>query len=131
MTASPDLSSADRRSAAALCALLGTPEDLRGPGVRELAERARDLLRQGAGAEELADCYSALDTALRRAGDARGLVGGSRGGRVPGVSRRIKVALCPGPIGCTRVERARDLFPAPSCAVHGIRMSKGDLSPGQ
>ncbi|MBM7168816.1 hypothetical protein JQK87_10400 [Streptomyces sp. G44] len=118
------------RAAAALCALLGSSEDLRNPGVRELAERARDLLRSGAGADELAACYRALDIALRQAGDAGGLVNGSRRARVPGISRRIKVAVCPGPVRCARVERARDLLPTPSCAVYGTRMGKGDLSPG-
>jgi hypothetical protein len=124
MTASPGLPGPDHRAAAALCALLGSPEDLREPGVREAAERALALVRAGADPDELAVCYSDLDTALRRAGDARGLTGDSRDGRVPGIAHHIKVAVCPGPVQCARVERARDLLPAPPCAVNGTRMRK-------
>ncbi|MFE4831698.1 hypothetical protein [Streptomyces sp. NPDC056672] len=131
MTASPGFPRPDHRAAAALCALLGSPEDLRQPGVREAAERARELLRAGAGADELATCYGALDTALRRTGDARGLVNESRGGTAPGITPHIKVAVCPGPAQCVRVERARDLLPAPHCAVNGTRMRKGRLGPAQ
>ncbi|MFE9174534.1 hypothetical protein ACFYNZ_34745 [Streptomyces kebangsaanensis] len=131
MTASPDFLQPDRRAAAALCALLGSPEDLRQPGIREAAERARDLLQSGAGADELATCYRVLDTALRRAGDARGLVNESRGGAAPGITPHIRVAVCPGPARCSRIERARDLFPAPHCAVNGTRMLKGRLGPAQ
>ncbi|MDN3020540.1 hypothetical protein [Streptomyces sp. S.PB5] len=109
--------------AAALCALLNQPEALRQPGVREAAERARDLLRAGADAAELAGPYRALDTALRQAGDARGL-SGARVARAPGIAQHITVAVCPGPARCTRVERARDLLPAPPCAVNGARMHK-------
>lgn len=127
MTASSDLPHADHRATAALCVLLGSPDDLRQPGVREAAERARDLLRSGADADELAACYRALDTALRRAGDARGLVDGSRGWSAPGVAPHIKVAVCPGPARCPRLERARDLLPAPHCAVNDARMRKGRL----
>ncbi|GGQ30634.1 hypothetical protein GCM10010266_62330 [Streptomyces griseomycini] len=127
MTASPHPPRPDHRAAAALCALLGSPEDLRQPGVREAAERARDLLRSGADADELASCYRALDTALRRNGDARGLVSESRGGTAPGITAHIKVAVCPGPTPCPRIERARDLLPAPYCAVNGTRMRKGRL----
>ncbi|EMF30116.1 hypothetical protein ACPCIX_03745 [Streptomyces pseudogriseolus] len=130
MTASPYLPRPDR-AAAALCTLLGSPEDLRQPGVREAAERARDLLRSGADAGELADCYAALDTALRRSGDARGLAGGSRSVTAPGVAPHIKVAVCPGSPLCARVERARDLLPAPHCAVHGTRMRKSRLGSAQ
>ncbi|MGA5052805.1 hypothetical protein ACPCAK_17640 [Streptomyces cellulosae] len=126
MTASPYLPRPDR-AAAALCTLLGSPEDLRQPGVREAAERARDLLRSGADGDELAACYRALDTALRRNGDASGLAGGSRGPSVPGIAPHIKVAVCPGATLCARVERARDLLPAPQCAVHGTRMRKSRL----
>ncbi|MFD8250857.1 hypothetical protein [Streptomyces werraensis] len=126
MTASPYLPRPDR-AAAALCTLLGSPEDLRQPGVREAAERARDLLRSGADDDELAACYRALDTALRRNGDARGLAGESRGPSVPGVAPHIQVAVCPGAAACARVERARDLLPAPRCAVHGTRMRKSRL----
>ncbi|MFF1700147.1 hypothetical protein ACFVXC_42035 [Streptomyces sp. NPDC058257] len=131
MTASPDLPRPDRRAAAALCALLGSPEGLRQPGVRETAERARDLLRSGAGSDELAACFGALDMVLRRTGDARGLVNDSRGGEAPGVTPHIKVAVCPGPAQCTRVARARDLLPAPHCAVNDTRMLKGRLGPAQ
>ncbi|WP_217130883.1 hypothetical protein [Streptomyces sp. AC558_RSS880] len=126
MTASPYLPRPDR-AAAALCALLGSPEDLRQPGVREAAERARDLLRSGADADELAACYRALDTALRRNGDARGLAGVSRGATAPGIAPHIKVAVCPESPVCARMERARDLLPAPFCAVHGTRMRKSRL----
>jgi hypothetical protein len=129
MTASSDLPGPDHGAVAALCALLGSPEDLRDPDVREAAERALALLRSGAGDGELALCYSALDTALRRAGDARGLAGDSRDGRVRGVAQHIKVAVCPGPAQCTRVERARDLLPAPPCTVNGTRMHKRRLGP--
>lgn len=131
MTAAAPFPHAGDRSAAALCALLGSPGDLADPDVRDLAERARDLLRSGAGADELDACYRALDVALRRAGDARGLVNDSRSARVPGISYDIKVAVCPGPAQCTRVERARDLLPAPPCAVNGTRMRKRSLGPGQ
>ncbi|GAB2442818.1 hypothetical protein [Streptomyces incanus] len=131
MTASPDLPRPDHRAAAALCVLLGSPEDLRRPGVREAAERARDLLRSGADADELATCYRALDTALRQAGDARGLDSESRGGTAPGITPHIKVAVCPGSTRCTRIERARDLLPAPHCAVNGTRMRKGRLGSAQ
>ncbi|MFI8090202.1 hypothetical protein ACIF9R_18065 [Streptomyces sp. NPDC086080] len=131
MTSPADLPRPDPRAAAALCALLGSPEDLRQPGVREAAERARDLLRSGADADELAICYRALDTALRRNGDARGLVNESRGTTVPGITPHIKVAVCPGPTRCIRAERARDLLPAPYCAVHGTRMRKARLGSAQ
>ncbi|MFH8491295.1 hypothetical protein [Streptomyces longisporoflavus] len=131
MTASPDLPRPDRRAAAALCALLGSPEDLRQPGIREAAEQARDLLRSGADSDELAAGFRALDTLLRRTGDARGLVNGSRGGEVPGITPHIKVALCPGPAHCDRVARARDLLPAPHCAVNDTRMRKGRLGPAR
>lgn len=130
MTTSPHASRPDR-AAAALCALLGSPEDLRLPGVREAAERARDLLRSGADADELAACYRALDTALRRNGDARGLLNGSRSGTAPGIAPHIKVAVCPGSSPCARIERARDLLPAPYCAVNGTRMHKSRLSSAQ
>jgi hypothetical protein len=130
MSASTDLSGAGHR-AAALCALLGSPEDLRQAGVRETAERARELLRSGADPQALAACYRELDTALRRAGDARGLTGGNRGGTAPGVSPHIKVAVCPGPAQCSRLETARDLLPAPQCAVNGTRMRKARLGPAR
>ncbi|GAA2301252.1 hypothetical protein GCM10010431_20370 [Streptomyces kunmingensis] len=114
-----------------MCALLGSPEDLRQPGVREAAERARDLLRSGAGSDELAASFRALDVLLRRAGDARGLVNASRSRVVPGITPHIKVAVCPGPAECNRVARARDLIPAPHCAVNDTRMRKGRLGSAQ
>ncbi|MFI7316772.1 hypothetical protein [Streptomyces venezuelae] len=131
MTASPDAPGPDPRAAAALCALLGSPEDLRQPGVRERAEQARDLLRSGADPDELAACLRALDTLLRQAGDARGLGNEPRGGEAPGIRPHLKVALCPGPTLCTRVARARDLLPAPHCAVNDTRMRKGRLDPAR
>ena len=60
-------------------------------------------------------------------GDAGGLLGHSRGAVVPGITAHIKVAICPGPIRCSRIERARDLRPAPDCAVNGKRMRKDGL----
>ncbi|MFI1420784.1 hypothetical protein ACH4VX_22920 [Streptomyces sp. NPDC020731] len=131
MTASPGIPPYDDRAAAALCALLGSPQDLRQPGVREAAEWARELLRSGAADGELAAGYHALDTALRRSGDARGLGSGPRVATVPGVAQHIKVAVCPGPARCARVERARDLLPAPPCAVNGTRMRKSRLGPAR
>ncbi|MFJ4682648.1 hypothetical protein [Streptomyces sp. NPDC088789] len=127
MTASPEIPWPDKRAAAALCVLLGSPRDLRQPAVREAAEAVRALLASEASTAELAAAYLALDTALRRTTDARGLVNGARGVTAPGVSPHLKVAVCPGPSGCTRVERARDLLPAPPCALHGTRMRKGRL----
>ncbi|MGW6318095.1 hypothetical protein [Streptomyces sp. NPDC055099] len=131
MTASPDSPRPDRRAAAALCALLGSPEDLRQPGIRETAEQARDLLRSGADSDELVAHFRALDRLLRQSGDARGLVNDSRGGVAPGIAPHIKVALCPGPALCSRVARARDLLPAPHCAVNDTRMRKGRLGPAR
>jgi hypothetical protein len=127
MTAFPGLPPYDDGTAAALCALLDSPQDLQGPDVREAAERARELLRSGAGGDELAAAYRAVDRALRRAGDARGLTGRSRGVTVPGVAQHIKVAVCPGPAHCSRVERSRDLLPAPRCQVNGTLMRKSRL----
>ncbi|GHG99446.1 hypothetical protein [Streptomyces lanatus] len=132
MTASPNLPHDDHHAVAALCTLLGSSGAMRHSRVREMAERARDLLRSGAGADELAAHYSALDTLVRQEVDARGLVvTQSRTERVPGIVHHIKVAECPGPLHCTRVERARDLLPAPPCAVNGTRMRKGRLGPAQ
>jgi hypothetical protein len=128
MTVSPNVPELAHRTAA-LCSLLGSPDDLRQPGVREAAERARELLRSGAGADELAACYDALDHALRRAGYAGGLLDASRGATAPGVVTHIRVAVCPGPARCSRLERARDLLPAPRCAVHDTRMHKARLRP--
>ncbi|MFC8125801.1 hypothetical protein [Streptomyces sp. NPDC057302] len=130
MTVSPDHPELPRGTAA-LCSLLGDPDDVRRPGVQEAAERARELLRSGAGAEEIAECYASLDDALRRAGAAGGLLNRSRRVTPPGLAPHIKVAVCPGPAHCTRLERARDLLPAPLCAVNGARMRKGRLDPGQ
>ncbi|MET8828480.1 hypothetical protein ABZX40_22740 [Streptomyces sp. NPDC004610] len=117
----------DPRAAAALCTLLSSPAELGDPAVREAAERARDLLRAGASDAELGAAYRALDTALRRTADARGLVYASRGTNAPGVLPHLRVAVCPGPAQCPRVERARDLWPAPQCAVNETRMRKGRL----
>ncbi|MFD5450138.1 hypothetical protein ACWDTR_30355 [Streptomyces sp. NPDC003470] len=128
MTVSPGAPELVRRQAA-LCALLGSREEMQQPGVGEAAERARDLLRAGAGPEELAVCFDALDHALRRAGYAGGLLVASRGVEVPGVTTHVKVAVCPGPARCSRTERARDLLPAPHCAVHDVRMTKARLRP--
>ncbi|MGW0391004.1 hypothetical protein ACWDYJ_08885 [Streptomyces sp. NPDC003042] len=130
MTVSPDRSELAHHTAA-LCSLLGSPDDMRQTGIRETAERARDLLRSGAGADELVECYDALDDALRRAGAAGGLVNGSRSATTPGVATHVKVAVCPGLVRCSRLERARDLLPAPHCAVNGARMHKTRLAPGQ
>ncbi|MER5633456.1 hypothetical protein CP967_03425 [Streptomyces nitrosporeus] len=130
MTVSPDPSVTAHRTAA-LCSLLGSPEDLRHPGVRENAERARDLVRGGAGADELTECFGVLDHVLRQAGAAGGLLNASRGATARGVAAHIKVAVCPGPVPCNRLERARDLLPAPLCAVHGARMRKSRLGPGR
>ncbi|MGV9288863.1 hypothetical protein [Streptomyces sp. NPDC003719] len=128
MTVSPGAPELVRRQAA-LCALLGSREEMQQPGVAEAAERARDLLRAGAGAEELAACFDAIDHALRRAGYAGGLLVASRGVEVPGVTTHLKVAVCPGLARCSRTERARDLLPAPHCAVHDVRMTKARLRP--
>ncbi|GAA3150378.1 hypothetical protein ACFQ0X_07360 [Streptomyces rectiviolaceus] len=130
MTVSPDRPEL-AHGTAALCALLGSPDDMRQPGVQEAAERARDVLQSGAGADEIAECYETLDHAMRRAGDAGGLVNGSRGAMTPGLAQHIRVAVCPGPAHCSRLERARDLLPAPHCAVNGARMRKGRLDAGQ
>ncbi|MEV8390846.1 MULTISPECIES: hypothetical protein [unclassified Streptomyces] len=130
MTVSPDRPELAHRTAA-LCSLLGSSHDMRQPGVQEPAERARDLLRSGEDAAALAACYDDLDHALRLAGVAGGLLNASRGAGAPGVATHIKVAVCPGPARCTRLERARDLLPAPHCAVNGTRMRKGRLDPGQ
>lgn len=131
MTAAPDSSQPDRRAAAALCALLGSPQDLRQPGIRETAEQARDLLRSGAHSDELAAGFRALDTLLRQSGEARGLVNGSRGAEAPGITPHIKVALCPGPAQCTRVARARDLTLPRTAPVNDTRMRKGRLGPAR
>ena len=130
MTVPLDRSELARRTAA-LCSLLGSPHDLRQPGVRAAAESVRDLLRSGAGADELAAGYEDIDDALRRAGDAGGLLNDSRSATAPGVAAHIKVAVCPGPAGCSRLERARDLLPAPHCAVHDTRMHKRRLRPDE
>ncbi|MEU9594864.1 hypothetical protein ACGF7W_24660 [Streptomyces sp. NPDC048219] len=128
MTVSPGVPELAHRQAA-LCALLGSREEMQRPGVGEAAERARDLLRAGAAADELAACFDALDHALRRAGYAGGLLVASRGVAVPGVTTHLKVAVCPAAARCSRTERARDLLPAPHCAVHDARMHKARLRP--
>ncbi|MDI3417776.1 hypothetical protein [Streptomyces luteolus] len=127
MTAPADRPRPDPRTAA-LCALLGSTAEVRRlPEVEAAARRATDLLRSGADPAALEACFDVLDRELRRAGDAGGLVYGSRGTRAPGVVPHLKVAVCPAPDRCTRVERARDLLPAPPCAVHGTRMLKTRL----
>ncbi|MFJ4470812.1 hypothetical protein ACIP2X_25480 [Streptomyces sp. NPDC089424] len=131
MTASSGPSQTDLRAVAALCALLGAPDELRSPGIRQAAERARDLLCAGADADELDAAYREVDTALRRAGYAEGLANRSRGWVAPGVAPHTKVAVCPGPVRCDRLERARDLLPAPQCAVNDTCMSKGRLGPAR
>ncbi|MFI9202231.1 hypothetical protein [Streptomyces sp. NPDC053048] len=126
---------------AALCGLLAE-SDGHGHGdarVREAVARAVALLRAPARSEEeLAVAFRAVDDALRRAGDARGLLGRFRGAPVsraavvapglPGLRPAIRVALCPGEVPCTRREPARDLWPAPQCPLHGARMRKERLA---
>lgn len=132
---------------AALCVLLTDPH---GPqrtddGVTRAVERARGLVATGtgpgpvpdAGSRQLDDALQALDDALRRAGDSRGLLGYVRGilgepppgSRLPGLRTTIKVAVCPGTEPCTRREPARDLRPAPPCALNGAQMRKVRLRP--
>ncbi|MDI3409235.1 hypothetical protein [Streptomyces cavernicola] len=128
MTAPADRSERAHRTAA-LCELLGsTDEARRWPEVAAAAARAREALRAGAEPAELEVCFDALDRELRRAGYANGLVHGSRGTRAPGVVAHIKAAVCPASDRCTRVERARDLWPTPLCAVHETRMHKTRLA---
>ncbi|MFD3917671.1 hypothetical protein [Streptomyces sp. NPDC058595] len=132
---------------AALCVLLAEPH---GPqrtddGVVRAVERARALLATGTGTGpdpgpavgQLDEAFEALDDALRRAGDSRGLLGRIRGvlgdpapgSRLTGLRTTIKVAVCPGPAPCTRREPARDLRQAPPCALHGAQMRKVRLRP--
>ncbi|MFI2286466.1 hypothetical protein [Streptomyces niveus] len=132
MTA-PDRVRAERRRAdriAALCLLLNDRDGLRGGDgqVAETVERARRLLAaDDTRPAQLDAAFEAVDQALRRAGDARGL--GSRRGDIalPGIRPVINVALCPGAVPCTRREPAKDLRPAPACAVNGVRMRKERL----
>ncbi|MET4927296.1 hypothetical protein P3L51_33895 [Streptomyces sp. PSRA5] len=137
MTASGSAPGERRRtdSIAALCLLLNAPDGLgsRDARVAEAVGRATRLLTANAAdPDELDAALDAVDEALRRAGDARGL-GGRRGGvpgssaALPGVRPMIKVALCPGTVPCTRREPAKDLWPAPACAVNGVRMRKERL----
>ncbi|WP_151480329.1 hypothetical protein [Streptomyces albicerus] len=118
----------------ALCVLLGAERELRDlPDVPEAAARAKSLVVAGADTEELRTAFRKLEDALRAAGDARGLLGRSRGypgQQAPGVSTQIRVAVCPGPVRCTRMEPARDLWPAPLCAIGEQRMRKVRLRPG-
>lgn len=121
---------------AALCLLLGEGRhevrDL--PQVLEAAERARELLVAEADPEEVGAAMRAVDHALRQAGEARGLLGRSRSPvarlHPPGMRQTVKVAVCPFRLRCDRRERARDLLPAPACAVNGGRMVKEQLFPG-
>ncbi|MER6115755.1 hypothetical protein [Streptomyces sp. NPDC001743] len=118
--------------AAALCVLLSSSDTVRRrPEVQAAAGRALALLRSGSDADALTACYGHLDHVLRQAGIAGGLVSGSRGATAPGVTTHIKVAVCPAPARCGRLERARDLLPAPHCAVHDTRMHKRRLRPGE
>lgn len=128
MTVSPGIPELTDRTAA-LCKLLKSAEDLRPPGVREAAERARDLLRSGAGAEELAASFDGLDHVLRLAGDAQGLASYVRGATAPGVAAHTKVAVCPGPARCSRAETVRYRLPPAHCAVNDVRMHKARLEP--
>ncbi|WP_406160201.1 hypothetical protein OG298_24280 [Streptomyces sp. NBC_01005] len=115
---------------AELCALLCSPDELRQmPEAHAAAESAVALLRSGADAADLETAYDALDRALRRAGLANGLLGRARSVRAPGVRTHLKVAVCPGPVRCGRLERAGDFRPAPPCAVNGERMRKARLAP--
>ncbi|WP_299537584.1 hypothetical protein [uncultured Streptomyces sp.] len=116
--------------AAQLCVLLASPGESRGmPEVEAAARLASDLLRSGAPGAELAAAYDHLDRALRRAGYAGGLLRQARRTRLPGVRTHLKVAVCPGPVRCSRLERAGDIRPAPPCAVNGERMHKTRLDP--
>ncbi|MFE3116838.1 hypothetical protein [Streptomyces niveus] len=132
MTA-PDSVRAERRRAdrvAALCLLLDDRDALRaGDGqVAETVERARRLLAaDDTQPAQLDAAFEAVDQALRRAGDARGLGTGRGDIALPGVRPVINVALCPGAVPCTRREPAKDLRPAPACAVNGVRMRKERL----
>ncbi|MFJ8869431.1 hypothetical protein ACIRD6_27150 [Streptomyces sp. NPDC102473] len=118
------------RRTAELCALLGSPGELRRmPEVQAAADGAAALLRSEAGAADLTAAYDVLDQALRRAGYANGLLAHARSTRPPGLRVHVKVAVCPGPIRCGRLERAGDLRPAPPCAINGERMRKTRLEP--
>ncbi|MFD3484484.1 hypothetical protein [Streptomyces sp. NPDC058665] len=126
-------------SIAALCALLGARDGLwrTDEEVSAATERARALLAPGSTADpgQLDAAFRELDEALLRAGDARGLGGQLRvgpgrpypGPTIPGIRPMIKVALCPGTVLCTRREPAKDLRPAPPCALNGTRMRKERL----
>ncbi|MFI6085120.1 hypothetical protein ACIBBB_29830 [Streptomyces sp. NPDC051217] len=141
MTAS-DMAYEERRRAdsiAALCALLAERNGLwrTDSDVARATERARDLLDPDSTADpdQLDAAFGELDEALLRGGDARGLGGHLRvgagqqypGQAIPGVHPMIKVALCPGTVLCTRREPAKDLRPAPPCALNGGRMRKERL----
>ncbi|MFE4493406.1 hypothetical protein ACFRKD_13230 [Streptomyces niveus] len=132
MTA-PDSVRAERRRAdrvAALCLLLDDRDALSaGDGqVAETVERARRLLAaDDTQPAQLDAAFEAVDQALRRAGNARGLGSGRGDIALPGVRPVINVALCPGAVPCTRREPAKDLRPAPACAVNGVRMRKERL----
>ncbi|MGW8886327.1 hypothetical protein [Streptomyces sp. NPDC055749] len=130
MTVSPGIPELTRKTAA-LCELFSLPRDMRLPGVQEAAERTRDLLRSGAGADELAACYDELDHALRLAGEARGLAGYGRGATAPGLAAHTKVAGCPGPARCSRLEVVRFRLPPAHCAINDARMHKVRLDPEQ
>ncbi|MGX2993214.1 hypothetical protein JNUCC64_02785 [Streptomyces sp. JNUCC 64] len=122
-------------SVAALCLLLAEPDAGWDREVTRSAEHARSLLAAGGDPVRVDEALRALDEALRGAGDARGLLGRSRGvldarpsgAALPGMRPLVKVALCPGERPCPRREPARDLWPAPVCAVTGTRMRKERL----
>ncbi|MFD5557302.1 hypothetical protein ACFWIA_26115 [Streptomyces sp. NPDC127068] len=122
-------------SVGALCALLGESGGGGDPQVAETAARAGALIAADGDRQQVDEALHAVDEALRRAGDPRGLLGRSRGAAdlrpsgsvVPGVRAQIKVALCPGEPRCPRREPARDLWPAPMCTVTGVRMRKERL----
>lgn len=130
MTASPGLPELSYRTAA-LCRLLGRPAGTHPPEVRAAAERAKELLRSGAGPDELSASYDDLDHALRRAGVAGGLTIEPRHVSVPGVAKHTKLALCPGPARCSRTESVRFRLPPKHCAVNDARMHKARLDPEQ
>lgn len=131
----PDPAHGERRradSVAALCLLLADPHGARhtDDGVTGAIERTMALLATNDG--ELDAAFEALDDALRRSGDPRGLLGYVRGilgerppaSRLPGLRSTIKVALCPATEPCVRREPTRDLRAAPLCAVNGTPMRK-------
>lgn len=149
MTASDSVHGAHRRadSIAALCLLLAERDGPAhtDPDVMAAVERTRELLASASASAsapapspaQLDAALDALNEALRRAGYAAGLNGHARVGAIPGrthpdipgVRPMIKVAVCPGEVPCTRREPAKDLWPAPPCALNGVRMRRERLRP--